>query len=98
MACCAGADGCPMHAAGHDQGVPEAVTQSDADRCCGAAEQDNASSSSVTLALGVSIAPVASPVPLMVPATAVQPDAWRRRLPLPGSPPAQHLLLSVLIV
>ncbi len=87
-----------MHASGHDSGAPEAVTQADADRCCGAAEQDDASSSSVMLTFGVSIAPVASPVPLMVPATAPQPDAWRRRLPLPGSPPAPHLLLSVLIV
>lgn len=86
-----------MHASGHAPGAPE-VTQADADRCCGAGEQDDASSSSVTLAFGVSIAPVASPVPLLVPATAVQPDAWRRQLPQPGSPPAQHLLLSVLLV
>jgi hypothetical protein len=105
MACCAGGGGCPMHAEGaHESSAPVSLSQADADRCCGAAEQDDASSSPTspssptTLAFSAWMAMIAGPVPMVVPAAADHPDAWRTRLPLPGSPPAQHLLISVLLV
>lgn len=98
MACCSGGS-CPMHKAdSEDSGSARAITQAEADSCCAASEQHDSGPSSSIFVLSVSLAIIPSPVPFASAITTVQPDIWRRIVPVPGARLAKHLRLSVLLV
>lgn len=99
MACCSEGGSCPMHKAGSDDsGSARVITQAEADSCCAASEQHDSGPSSSIFVLSVSLAIIPSPVPFVSAITTVQPDIWRRIVPVPGARLATHLRLSVLLV
>ena len=99
MACCTKGGACPMHKSdSRDSGSPWTVSQSEADRCCAASEQDTAAPAASGFIFSVSLGVIPSPVQLVVPATAARPDAWRDLISLPGTPVPKYLLLSVFLV
>jgi len=75
-----------------------AVSQSEADSCCAASEQDDATKSPAAFVPIISLAVVAAPVPVVVPQTAARTDAWRVFVPLPGAHVPRHLFLSVFLI
>ena len=99
MACCTGDGPCPMHKSdSDDQGAMRVISQAEADRCCASSERDESAPSSPPFVLGVALAPLASPVPFVVPEIASAIAAWRTGVPISATHVSKHLLLSVLLV
>lgn len=99
MACCADGGACPMHTS-PDRGASATgvVSQAEADSCCAASERDDSTPSTSGFVPLVSLGPVVSPVPVVVPETNALFDAWRAPVPLSGSHVPTHLLLSVFLI
>ena len=97
MACCSEGAECPMHKSDtHNSEQSRTQSQTTADNCCAASEKDSAPLPS-PLVLDGAIALVASPVQVLAPTTAIQPQSGRT-IPLPGAQVPKHLLLSVFLV
>jgi hypothetical protein len=101
MACCADGRDCPMHKdKSDDSGSGRVLTQLEADSCCAASERENSSSPSTpTFVVAISFAVLGAGVvlPLSVPSLVLS-DNWRTFSPLPTTPVAKHVLLSVFLV
>ena len=99
MACCEDEQTCPMH---HNGSTPTAsshsVSQTDADRCCGASEQGAAVPSISHSAIdGVSaLLPAVLPVPSA--AFVAVPAGWHSPRPRSPSDRPRHVLLSVFLI
>ena len=99
MACCTGDGPCPMHKSdSDDQSAKRVISQAEADRCCASSERDESAPSTPSFVLGVDLAPLASPVPFVVPDIGSAIGAWRTVVPIPATHVSKHLLLSVLLV
>ena len=99
MACCTDDEHCPMQAAAAgEHGAAHAVSQADADRCCAAAEREDAAPSSTPSLPSAALAPVAAPLAFSAIDLETAHDAWRPAARLPAAHVPRHLLLSVLIV
>jgi hypothetical protein len=96
MACCLEKGRCPMHTS--DSRASNSVTQAEADGCCATSEKDNSGTFPSTFVLTISLGIIPSPVQLVVPETAIRPDAWRTPLPRPGDHVPAYLLHSVFLV
>jgi hypothetical protein len=98
MACCTD-DACPVHKSdNHDHSSKRAVSQTEADSCCGiAAQQRNSAAAGSTFAASgvITLVPVAA---FAASVSAFLPQEWRTVVPLPVSSTPKHLLLSVLLV
>ena len=98
MACCAAADACPMHAADTHRAPEQVITQAEADSCCAASEGDKSGSTPiVAAALSIAVLGPGIILPITVPAFVLR-DSWRTVIPIPSTPVAKHLLLSVFLV
>jgi hypothetical protein len=97
MACCSD-ESCPMHKS-DESGSTRVLTQADADRCCAASEQDDATPSPsnllnlITLGFVLNSAPAGLSVPEHHHA-----EIWRASVPIPIPHVSKHLLLSVFLV
>lgn len=98
MACCADEDTCPMHhSASHPAGTTSVVSQSQADRCCAAAEGDESGTPVAAFAPSGALTLAATWHPLEQPARHPAPEDCR--VPLRACPAVPtHLLLSVFLV
>ena len=100
MACCSEGATCPMHKADSQMsGRDRVLTQVDADNCCAASEREKSSTSTPTTAIAISFAVLGPGIilPVSVPSRVVS-DDWRIVAPLPTTPVAKHVLLSVFLV
>jgi hypothetical protein len=98
MACCLEGVECPMHPAEDDGGThTRAVTQADADRCCAASEQDDASPTAKALVAVVAQPVVTDSILLPAPATADAPALYRRPPDRVFDVP-RNVLLSVFLI
>ena len=98
MACCSNGP-CPMHKSDlRKDGTKRSVSQADADRCCGASEQDDSAPSPSNAGFVVTLGVVPSPVPVMIPEPDARTAIWRAFAPMPAAPIPRHLLFSVLLV
>jgi hypothetical protein len=97
MACCVDGN-CPMHSSEARAHGFFAVSQSEADSCCAASEQDDVAKAPPAFIPIISLTVVAGPVPVVSLQTSKPIDAWRVLLPLPGTHVAKHLLLSVFLI
>ena len=100
MSCCIESGDCPMHKenAHHSRGT-SLVTQAQADACCASSESHDSNPSSPTSIVVISSVVLGPGV--VVPETApalVLSDAWRMAAPIPLTPVAKHVLLSVFLV
>jgi hypothetical protein len=99
MACCASDGSCAMHKAeSRAARAAQPITQADADRCCAASDQDDATPTPSTMAFVVSLAPVPSPIPVVLADAQLRADAWRTAVPITITRVPKHLLLSVFLV
>ena len=101
MACCAGGDGaCPMHKGkSHDSAEKHAISQTQADACCAASEQQHSNQSAQAHTSVVSSAVLGAGVIVPVPIPAlVARDGWRTAVPNPTASIPKHVLLSVFLV
>lgn len=97
MACCAKGIACPMHSSEDDGGTTKSVTQSEADSCCAAGEQDDATPTAKLLAAVPAIA-IATPSILLPPQADTRPRSLTLAISNHGPTVSRHLLLSVFIV
>jgi hypothetical protein len=98
LACCLDGAACPMHTSDDDgPGATRAVTQAEADSCCAASEQGDASPTARPLT-AVRVMTIATESILLPPQTATH--AWSQPVIVPhhGHAASRHLLLSVFIV
>lgn len=98
MACCTGEDTCPMHrSASHPAGTTSVADQSQADRCCAAAEGHESGAPVAAFVPSGALTPAATWYPLAQPARHPAPENWR--VPLRSCPAVPtHVLLSVFLV
>jgi hypothetical protein len=98
MACCVEGVACAMHSAEEQDGIGRrAVTQAEADSCCAASEQDDASPTAKSLAAIVAPSPAAASILLLQPAN-TRAMARDRRAPDRALPVSRNVLLSVFII
>jgi hypothetical protein len=101
MACCAGGDdACPMHKGkSHDSAEKYAISQTQADACCAASEQQhsNQSAQAHTSVMSSAVLGAGVIVPVPIPALVAR-DGWRTAVPNPTAPIPKHVLLSVFLV
>jgi hypothetical protein len=99
MACCSEDGACPMHKANsQNSGSTRAISQSDADDCCAGSERNGSTPTVPSFGFSVSLGVTPSPVRIVVLPAALQLDASRVLVPLPGTQVPKHLLLSVFLV
>lgn len=100
MACCKLAASCPMqHAPESGSSARQALTQSQADRCCAASEESGSTPSAPTFFISLHAALVTSPsIAASVPALPVPLDPCRADIPLPAGHVSKHVLLSVFLI
>lgn len=98
MACCADEDTCPMHhSASSPAGTSSVTSQSQADRCCAAAEGHESGTPVAAFAPSGALALAATWHPLAQPARHPALEDWRvPRRSRPAVP--THVLLSVFLV
>jgi hypothetical protein len=99
MACCRTEAACPMHesespaaASGHN------VTQAQADNCCARSERTHSTTANATSVLSGIVAPALTTMATVASPNVPALQAWRVFVPLPVSPVAKYLLLSVFLV
>jgi hypothetical protein len=101
MACCAGGgDACPMHKSkSHGSAGKHAISQTQADACCAATEQQhsNQSAQAHTSVMSSAVLGAGVIVPVAIPALMTR-DGWRTGVPNPAAPIPKHVLLSVFLV
>lgn len=97
MACCVEGMACSMHTPEDESTGTRTVSQAEADSCCAAGEQNDASPTAKPLT-AVSAVAIATQSTLLPPQTAVH--AWSQPVTVPnhGHAVSRHLLLSVFIV
>ena len=99
MACCSNDGPCRMHTSdSRKDGTKRAVSQAEADRCCGASEQGDSAPSPSSAGFVVTLGVVPSPIPVMIPEPDARTPTWRAFAPIPAARIPRHLLLSVLLV
>jgi hypothetical protein len=100
MACCSKDGTCPMRKKNApDPQRQHVLTQADADSCCASSEQPPSQQGGEAVALTITAAVLGAPTVLPAPTPAlVSSDRWRTIAPVPGTPVAKHLLLSVFLV
>lgn len=96
QACCSQEQHCPMHDQ-HGSSFERAVSQADADRCCASSERGDSTPRTSSVAAGITLAVLASPIPVRVPQLIVG-RAHGPALLAPASLVPKHLLLSVFLV
>jgi hypothetical protein len=100
-ACCAaGGDACPMHKGeSHGSAENHAISQTQADACCAATEQQhsNPSAQAHTSLTSNAVLGAGVIVPVPIPALVAR-DGWRTGVPNPAAPIPKHVLLSVFLV
>jgi hypothetical protein len=97
MACCSD-ESCPMHKS-KESGSTRVLTQADADSCCAASEQDDATQSPSNLLNLNTLGFVLSSAPGVLSTPEHRHAAiWRASVPIPISHVSKHLLLSVFLV
>lgn len=76
-----------------------ALTQADADSCCGSSERESSRPSTPSFAAAISVAVLGTGIvlPASVPALVLT-DDWRVLSPDPPPPVPRHVLLSVFLV
>jgi hypothetical protein len=96
MACCVEGKACSMHTSEDESTGTRTVSQAEADRCCAAGEQDDASPTAKLLTAVNAIAMANQSILLPQPDT----RTWSRTVAVPhrAHPISRHLLLSVFIV
>lgn len=98
MACCLEGDECSMHSSEDPGGIAtRAVTQADADSCCAASEQDDASPTEKSL-VAVAAQPQATHSILLLPPATPQAVAQYRRAPDRIFDVPRNVLLSVFLI
>jgi hypothetical protein len=100
MACCTGDAECPMHKGhSHRSESKRVLTQTQADSCCAAAENQNSNQShpSFVTAITAAVLGVGVVLPANVPALVLS-DAWRTSAPIPMASVPRYVLLSVFLV
>jgi hypothetical protein len=99
MACCDDEEHCPMHSAGNQPApVRPAVTQSQADACCGLSEHSSTTPSRSSFVPAADLVAVTSPTAADLPAAPHVRHDGRAFTAHPLGPVRRHLLLSVLLV
>ena len=98
MACCLEGVACSMHSSENHGGIEtRAVTQADADSCCAASEQDDASPTAKSLVAVAAPLAAAAPILLLPPATP-HAMAQYRRAPDRVFDVPRNILLSVFLI
>ena len=99
MACCADGCECPMHTSDSQGSSDRALTQAQADSCCGLSEGKNSNQFSPTFVAVITSAVLGDGIvlPANVPASVLS-DGWRRSAPISATPVPKHLLLSVFLL
>ena len=82
-----------------DHSTKRAVTQADADRCCGASERHDSTPSPGGSALSaISLTVVTTAIVPTLPEVPARAEPWHRTAPVSATRVPKHLLLSVLLV
>jgi len=100
MACCSKGAACPMQQGeSRSSGPGQVLTQTQADRCCAAAESQSSTPSSPSLVTDITVAVLGVGVvlPANVPALVVR-DGWRTSAQVHAAHVPRHVLLSVFLV
>jgi hypothetical protein len=100
MDCCTEDCACPMHEGRPDRsGSGKALTQAQADSCCASSEREDSSHSNPSTAAPISNVVLGEGVVIQPPIPSlVLSDNWRTAVPIPATPVARHVLLSVFLV